>query len=290
MFFSRQIRQFIAVARAGSFTRAADDIAVTPSALSHGIHELEQRLGKKIILRKRNGCILTSYGKMLYNEIAPLYDKSIHIFNKTKNEEPKVIISVDVLFNPLLPRKLHALFKKFGNRIEVKHSKSNHPLDEILDDHCDILLDVSYDLDGQIPDNVFRIALPPEKLVIVASDNIQDKYKNTMGMLKNENIFQSNAALSHTVFQKIKNHMAEFSVNACFIGLPDIYDVIGALTFDMGIALVSKNAVNHPILNKTNLNFIDMPKEFNCTINRGVYFKKERYNELSEIALCICNK
>ncbi|QLA68075.1 LysR family transcriptional regulator [Enterobacter pasteurii] len=46
MFFSRQIQQFIAVVRAGSFIRAANDIAITPSALSHGINELEQRLGK----------------------------------------------------------------------------------------------------------------------------------------------------------------------------------------------------------------------------------------------------
>lgn len=290
MFFSRQIRQFIAVARAGSFTRAADHIAVTPSALSHGIHELEQRLGKKLILRKKYGSSLTSYGKELYNEIAPLYDKSVDIFNKTTNEVPNIVISVDVLLNPLLPRKLDVLFKKFGNRIEIKQGKSFSPLQEILDDHCDILLDVSYGLNVQTPATVFRMALPPEKLVIVASNNILEKYKDPITMLKKENIFQRNVALNHTVFQKIKNHMAEMSITGRFIGLPDIYDVIGALSFDMGIALVSKNAINHPVFSKTNLNFIDVPNELDCTINRGIYFKKERYNELCEIATCIHNE
>jgi DNA-binding transcriptional LysR family regulator len=287
MLFSRQIKQFIAVVRAGSFSRAANDIAITPSALSHGINELEQRIGKKLLLRKKTGAFLTSHGKSFYNDIAPLYDKSINIFNRTKNELAKTVICVDAFLNPDLPKKLRELNDKFGVGIEIKSAKTNYPLEEVLDEYCDILLDVSCGLNSKIPSSVFKMALPPEKLVIVASDNVINKYKTPIQMLKMENIFQRDVVFQHSVFQQIKRQLHELSIKGRYISLPDAYDVVGALILDMGIALISENAINHPVFNEKNLEFMDMPKEFQFIINRGIYFKKERYDELIDIVSCI---
>ncbi|MBK4715674.1 LysR family transcriptional regulator [Enterobacterales bacterium BIT-L3] len=279
----------MAVARAGSFSLAANDIAITPSALSHGIHELEQRLGKKLILRKKTGTFLTSYGKALYNDIAPLYDKSINIFNRTKGDTPRTVICVDAFLNPTLPKKLAILIEKFGNRIEIKSSKASLPLENTLDEYCDVILDVTYGLNEKIPTSVYKMALPPEKIVIVASEKVISKYKDPFQMLKMENIFLRDAVLQHNVFQKIKNNLREHCIKGQFIALPDVYDVIGALTLDMGIALITENAVNHPAFNEKDLISLDMPKEFQFILNRGIYFKKERYDELIDIVSCIHN-
>ncbi|QLA68074.1 hypothetical protein HWQ17_10670 [Enterobacter pasteurii] len=200
-----------------------------------------------------------------------------------------MVICVDAFLNPELPKKLRELIDKFGIRIEIKPPINNTPLEDALDEYCDILLDVSCGLNNKMPASVFKMALPPEKLVIVASGKVIKKYKSPVQMLKMENIFQRDVMIQHSVFQQIKKQLHELSINGRFISLPDGYDVIGALILDMGIMLISENAINHPLFKERNLEFMDMPKEFQFIINRGIYFKKERYDELIDIVSCIHN-
>lgn len=70
----RQLRAFIAVARSGSFTLAAESLFVTQSALSGLIKELEQSLGLRVIDRSTRKIHLSDVGRSLY----PLVDKIVH--------------------------------------------------------------------------------------------------------------------------------------------------------------------------------------------------------------------
>ncbi|MDD5326020.1 MAG: LysR family transcriptional regulator [Polaromonas sp.] len=70
----RQLRAFVAVARSGSFTLAAESLFVTQSALSGLIKELEQSLGLQVIDRSTRRIHLSDVGRDLY----PLVDKIIH--------------------------------------------------------------------------------------------------------------------------------------------------------------------------------------------------------------------
>ncbi|QND82356.1 LysR family transcriptional regulator [Chromobacterium vaccinii] len=58
------IREFIAIARTGSFTAAADALGVTGSALSKQIMRLEARLGSKLLHRTTRRVSLTSQGEV----------------------------------------------------------------------------------------------------------------------------------------------------------------------------------------------------------------------------------
>ena len=71
MFFSRKINQFFAVATYQSLVKAAEKINITPSALRHGINELENQIGKSLIKRSKNGMELTPAGKTLYERLSP---------------------------------------------------------------------------------------------------------------------------------------------------------------------------------------------------------------------------
>ena len=48
------LRAFEAVARHLSFTRAAEELAVTQTAVSHQIRRLEDQLGRKLFVRWRS--------------------------------------------------------------------------------------------------------------------------------------------------------------------------------------------------------------------------------------------
>ena len=60
--FLNGIRAFEAAARAASFAKAADELHVTPAAISRMVQLLEQRLGFQLFERKANRLVLTPAG------------------------------------------------------------------------------------------------------------------------------------------------------------------------------------------------------------------------------------
>jgi len=69
------IQAFIAVAREKSFTKAAAGLGVSPSALSHTIRNLEQRIGVRLLARTTRNVAPTEAGERLLNAVAPLFEQ-----------------------------------------------------------------------------------------------------------------------------------------------------------------------------------------------------------------------
>jgi DNA-binding transcriptional LysR family regulator len=66
---------FVAVARAGSFTKAAAQLGVSQSALSHTIRALEERLGLRLLTRTTRSVSPTEAGERLLTTIGPRLDE-----------------------------------------------------------------------------------------------------------------------------------------------------------------------------------------------------------------------
>lgn len=64
---------FLVVAREGSFTRAAAQLGVSQSALSHGLRNLEARLGVRLLTRTTRSVSPTQAGERLLQSLGPLY-------------------------------------------------------------------------------------------------------------------------------------------------------------------------------------------------------------------------
>ncbi|WP_246722881.1 LysR family transcriptional regulator [Aureimonas sp. OT7] len=64
---------FLAVARDRSFRQAADALAVSPSAISHTLRALEDRLGTKLVNRTTRSVSLTDAGRQLERRLAPAF-------------------------------------------------------------------------------------------------------------------------------------------------------------------------------------------------------------------------
>jgi DNA-binding transcriptional LysR family regulator len=63
------LRAFEAAARTGSFRAAADDLGLTPSAVSHAVRGLEQTLGATLFLRTGRTIRLTDAGRTLVHHV-----------------------------------------------------------------------------------------------------------------------------------------------------------------------------------------------------------------------------
>mgnify|MGYP003444431112 FL=1 len=65
------LQGFVAAARSGNLSRAADAMHLTVSALSHQIKAMEERLGYRLFVRGSRGITLTDDGRRLFDDIAP---------------------------------------------------------------------------------------------------------------------------------------------------------------------------------------------------------------------------
>jgi DNA-binding transcriptional LysR family regulator len=65
---------FVVVARERSFTRAAAQLGVSQSALSHTIRSMEEKLGIRLLTRTTRGVSTTEAGERLLTNLGPYYD------------------------------------------------------------------------------------------------------------------------------------------------------------------------------------------------------------------------
>ena len=70
-----EILAFIAVAREGSFTKAAAKMGVSQSALSQTIRALEQRLGLRLLVRTTRSVSATEAGEHMLRTVAPRFEE-----------------------------------------------------------------------------------------------------------------------------------------------------------------------------------------------------------------------
>ena len=85
----RVLRYFLAVAREGSLTAAADVLHLTQPTLSRQIRDLEEELGKRLLLRKSHRVELTPEGVLLRKraeEIVAMADKTEAEFAELRRE------------------------------------------------------------------------------------------------------------------------------------------------------------------------------------------------------------
>ncbi len=66
---------FRTVARLGSFSRAADALDVSPSAVSQAVRALEARLGARLLNRSQRAVSLTEAGRRFLDEIVPALER-----------------------------------------------------------------------------------------------------------------------------------------------------------------------------------------------------------------------
>ncbi len=68
-----ELKHFLTAAQAGSFTKAAAQLGVSTSALSHSIRKLEEELKIKLFNRTTRSLAPTEAGEQLFQQLLPLF-------------------------------------------------------------------------------------------------------------------------------------------------------------------------------------------------------------------------
>lgn len=90
------LRVFEAAARHLSFKRAADELALTPTAISHQVRGLEQRLGTPLFERRARQVQLTRAGQTLFPVVRDALDEMARTLAGLRPEPTRQTITVSV--------------------------------------------------------------------------------------------------------------------------------------------------------------------------------------------------
>ena len=71
----RAIEAFVRIVRLGSARAAADELGLSPSALSRRVSALEEFIGKRLFTRQHQAMKLTDDGHAFYNAVGPRFDE-----------------------------------------------------------------------------------------------------------------------------------------------------------------------------------------------------------------------
>jgi LysR family glycine cleavage system transcriptional activator len=140
--FLNGIRAFEAAARAGSFTKAAGELHVTPAAISRMVQLLEQRLGVPLFERKANRLTPTAAGRAYQGGLTQIFDQLANLTAQVTALAGSRVLTVGVgptfATRWLIPRL--ADFQKKEPEVEVRFATGGATLPYNDDWTCGVRL------------------------------------------------------------------------------------------------------------------------------------------------------
>jgi DNA-binding transcriptional LysR family regulator len=160
---------FIAVTRERSFTRAAAQLGVSQSALSHTIRALEARLGVRLLTRTTRSVAPTEAGEQLFNKLAPRFEEIeadlAEVFELRDSPRGTLRISAtDYAANAVLWPRLAAFMPRYPDiNIEII---TDYGLTDIVAER----FDMGVRLGDQVAQDMIAVRVAPDlRMAMVAS-------------------------------------------------------------------------------------------------------------------------
>ena len=92
----KALRTFESAARLMSFTRAAEDLSVTQTAVSHQVRALEEWFGVSLFRRGGRKLALTEPGKLLYPAVSEAFDRIAEVAERIRGVQDRRTLTISV--------------------------------------------------------------------------------------------------------------------------------------------------------------------------------------------------
>jgi LysR family transcriptional regulator, glycine cleavage system transcriptional activator len=125
------LRAFEAAARNESFTRAADELAVTQGAVSHQVKALEQELGLRLFTRQHQRLLITDAGRSYLEVVRDAFDRLAVGTNQLLQQQTTGVLTVTASPNFAAKWLVHRLgrFAEVHPEIDLRLSASLQHVD-----------------------------------------------------------------------------------------------------------------------------------------------------------------
>ncbi len=173
------LKTFFTLGKIRNFTRTADHLNITQSAVSHAIKKLETSIDTTLIDRKSRDLVLTDAGKILYRSCEKIFyelEKTDQDLAGLKKQTPLTIrVGATVEFGTtILINHIPAFLEQFPN-FHIDFLFSHHLLEPLLQDAVDLIIDCK----PHMSENLEKIHLFQEQYVTIAAPKFLQKNRIT---------------------------------------------------------------------------------------------------------------
>ncbi|MFD1260049.1 LysR family transcriptional regulator [Entomomonas asaccharolytica] len=241
----RHLRYFLAVAKEGNMTRAAEQLGIAQPPLSMQIKNLEDELGVLLFQRTAHGVVLTPAGVMFEIEAkrtldnAELAKRIAQQAAKGEIGQLRLGFTGAATFNPIVPTSIRTFKKNFpAVALTLEEINTTYLLQRLLDNHLDTAFIRPID---SMPEGIKLHYLPEEPMVIAlpSTHTLARKKLLKITDLAKESFIFIPAAPGTTLYSSLFKlcHEAGFTPQ---IGqpAPQISSVINLVAAGLGISVV----------------------------------------------------
>ncbi|CAG9174038.1 transcriptional regulator GcvA [Cupriavidus pampae] len=243
------LRAFEVAARHLSFTRAAEELFVTPSAVSHQVKTLEENLGVQLFIREAKALVLTPSGTAYLPSVQLAFKQLAEATQRLQSKDrPSLKINMPPTFAVkwLIPRM--DSFMRAHPDIDLKVSTSNHRIDFERDDFD---MAIRYGR-GDYPGLHAELCLPVEVIPVCAPSLLNGQHPlETPADLRHHTLLHDDSTytdVSNPDWAMWLEHAGVTDVDAT--RGPSFWPshlVINAAISGLGVALIKKNWIEQDL-------------------------------------------
>lgn len=178
---------FEAAARLGGFAQAAEELCVTPSAVSHRIRQLETMLGTSLFERSSTGVRPTTTGRMYLDSVREAFDKLAHAGAVLQPERDRLRVSVPPTFARQLLMSRLPEYLRLRPEVELEVHLSI-PLQDVTAEQADV--EVRWGL-GDYPDRVVTKLFDDDVVLLAAPSYLSSHELHEAGDLARVELLRS---------------------------------------------------------------------------------------------------
>lgn len=187
--FFMRYRIFRQIVLSGNFTKAAEILNMTQSAVSHSISTLEKEIGFPLFIRNKSGILLTEEGKLLWDHVEDyiasedrLYNQ-IHALNRLEQGTLRV-----GSFTSASSRFLPKILKVFDARYpHIEIDICDEDYDRIKKKLQNGLLDVGFLIEEYLEPEHYAIPCFKDEMVVVVPFNVEFQTMDSLPLKAIEN-------------------------------------------------------------------------------------------------------
>lgn len=241
-----ELHAFLAVARTGSFRRAAQELCVTQAAVSRAVMRLEADMGQEVFLRTGSGVVLTGLGeelqRMTARPVQALEAAGMHLRKRRERLRVRLAV-VTSLGNLWLMRRLEG-FRQKHPEVEIEFRQYRHDEDFTRED-VDLWIEVKRGVHQQWPRHIAARYLIGREVVVVCAPRFAQHIRGVADLLRHPMLY-------HTSFPENWNVWAErahldLTGRRLDSGFDLVINLVDAARAGMGVAIVQECMVREDL-------------------------------------------
>jgi LysR family transcriptional regulator, glycine cleavage system transcriptional activator len=266
-----ELHAFLAVARTGSFRKAADELCVTQAAVSRAVARLEEELGQDVLTRAPGGVMLTPAGaelrKLVDKPVAALEAAATRLRKKPERLRLRlsVITSLGALW--LMPRLED--FRERHPEVEIEFRQYHHDENFTRDD-VDLWIENRLSTTSQWPRQISARYLIGKEIVAVCAPKLAKGVRTAQQLLAQPLLYHSNFPDNWALWAATVG--AAMPPKPRRTGFDLVLNLLEAARSGMGVAVVQKCLAEADLQTGR----LAVPVEGSASTGRGYYVCRRR--------------